>query len=75
MLLQGRAHFGEHEHHFFEFLLLEEADHCVDLWSDACSSLLSREQTDLTEEVASFEGSDETVSLSYRVFDVYFALA
>ena len=75
VLLQGGPDLGEHEDHFFELLLLEEADHRVDLRTDARRSRLASEQADFPEEVAAFQRSDEDVTARMRIFDVDFTLA
>ena len=75
MLLEGRSDLREHEHHFFEFLLLEKADHGVDFGADAGGSWLPGEEADLAEEVTAFQCSDKDVTTRDRIFDVYLALA
>ena len=75
VLLEGRSDLREHEHHFFEFLLLEKADHGVDFGADAGGSWLPGEEADLAEEVTAFQCSDKDVTTRDRIFDVYLALA
>ena len=74
VLLQSWPDLREHKDHFFELLFLEEADHGVDLGANTGSSRLTCQQTDFTEEIAAFEGSDEHISLRNGVLYVYFAL-